>query len=122
MRITISALLLLGLGSANAYADNQRPSTVTNVQTSAISTSSIRVNWNASWDDVGIDGYNIYRDNRYFKTVFNTTNYIDQDVSASTRYEYTIVAFDRARNYSLNSSGSTVSTGGSVSSSSTQPA
>lgn len=120
MRITITALLLLGLGSANAHADSQRPSTVTNLQASTVSSSSIRLNWNTPWDDVGVDGYNIYRNNRYFKTVFNTTNYIDQDVSANTRYEYQVVAFDRARNYSQMSSGSAASTGNSAGSSSTQ--
>ena len=117
MRITISALLLLGLGSTNVHADSQRPSTVTNLQASTISSSSIRLNWNAAWDDVGVDGYNIYRNNSYFKTVFNATNYIDQDVSANSRYEYKVVAFDQARNYSQMSASSAASTGDAVSSS-----
>ncbi len=118
MRITILALLLLGLGSANVHADSQPPSTVTNLQASTISSSSIRLTWNAPWDDVGVDGYNIYRNDSYIKTLFNTTNFIDQDVSANTRYDYKVVAFDRARNFSQMSSSSAASTGSSVSSSS----
>ncbi|ASJ76502.1 family 16 glycosylhydrolase [Granulosicoccus antarcticus] len=126
MRITLTALLLLGLGSANVHADNQRPSTVTNVQASTVSSSAIRINWSQPWDDVGVDGYNIYRNGSYYKTVFNTTNYIDEGVSANSSYEYSLVAFDRARNYSSQSSSSAASTGGSSSSSdssfSAQPA
>ncbi len=122
MRISILALLFLGLGSANVHADNQPPSTVTNVEASTISTSSIRLSWNAPWDDVGVDGYNIYRNNSYFKTVFNATNYIDQGVSANSRYEYKLVAFDQARNFSPMSSSSAASTGDSVSGSTQQAA
>lgn len=118
MRIMSVALLLLGTVSINVHADNQRPSTVSNVNASAISSSAIRLNWNTPWDNVGVDGYNIYRNGDYYNTIYNATNFIDTGLSSGTRYDYSIVAFDRARNYSTLSSraaATTSSSGGNTS-------
>lgn len=104
MRMFSIALLLLGTVSTTAYADSQRPATVTSVSANTISSNAIRLNWNKPWDDVGVEGYNIYRNGSYFSTIFNATNYIDTNLSSNTRYEYSVVAFDRSRNYSTLSS------------------
>jgi|GEM_PF-4532079 len=102
MRVQKSTLLVLsllaGLSSAAALADTQAPSRPNGLNVSAINSSSVRVSWNRPWDNVGVEGYNIYRNNQYYDTVFNT-NYIDYGVSSNNRYEYGIVAFDAAKNY-----------------------
>ncbi|MGQ7845525.1 family 16 glycosylhydrolase [Granulosicoccus sp. 3-233] len=118
MRIPSLALALLGALSTFAHADNQRPSTVSNVQAGAVSTTAIRLTWNTPWDNVGVDGFNIYRNGDYYNTIFNATNFIDTNLSPGTRYEYSVVAFDKARNYStlsLPSAATTSSTGSNTS-------
>ncbi len=97
-----------------ALADNQRPSTVNNVNASAINGSSVRVTWNKPWDNVGIDGYNVYRNGSYLNTVSNTV-FVDHNVSDGQSYRYQITAFDRARNYSSLSSTSVATPGGNSS-------
>lgn len=96
-----AAMALFGLvaGTPLAFADNQPPSIVNGILTSAISETSIRVTWNKPWDDKGIAGYNIYRDGYYYDTSFNT-NYIDKGAKAGTLHDYQISAFDFSANYS----------------------
>ncbi len=106
MRVQKHCLLVLtllggltgGLVSGAAIADSQAPSIPNGVNAQAIDSSSVRVSWNQPWDNVAIEGYNIYRNNQYYATVFNT-NYIDYSVSSGGNYEYAIVAFDAAKNY-----------------------
>lgn len=121
MRNLSAALLLLGAVSIPAYADNQRPSTVSNVRASTISSSAIRLNWSTPWDNVGVDGFNIYRNGNYYSTIFNATNYIDTKLSPATRYEYSVVAFDKARNYSTLSARAAATTSSTSSSSGAPP-
>lgn len=101
MRITTKAVLVCLLGfSLSALADSKRPGTVGNVQSEGVSGPAIVVSWNKPWDNVGVDGYNIYRDGQYFATIFNSTRFIDDTVREGRSYEYGVVAFDRARNFS----------------------
>ena len=83
----------------SAHADNQRPSIVNGINTVVQGDGAIEVNWNRPWDDTGIEGYNIYRDGSYISTV-NNTQFIDRNVSIGNTYNYSISAFDPARNYS----------------------
>jgi len=80
------------------WADNEKPSTVNGVSATAISDNSVRVTWNKPWDNVGVLGYNIYRDGIYYTTVFDT-NFIDNNLSRNKKYRYGIVAFDKAKNF-----------------------
>lgn len=112
MRTTAFGLLLLSALSLNAWADDQKPSMVNGVSAEAITDTSVRVTWNKPWDNVGIRGYNVYRNGSYYATVFDT-NFIDKQVSANNEYRYGIVAFDEARNFTSVSSESSVTTGGS---------
>jgi len=100
MRKLLLPTVILALTSSLAQADNQRPSVVKNVSADALTSDSIRLSWNAPWDDFGVQGYNIYRNGRYYSTIFNTTNFLDKGLSAGTQYLYSIVAFDKAKNYS----------------------
>ena len=119
MRVQNNFLLVLTLlgglagafSSGAAIADSQAPSQPNGVNAQAINSSSVRVSWNQPWDNVGIEGYNIYRNSQYHTTVFNT-NYIDYGVSNGGRYEYAIVAFDAAKNYTSLSDKAAVTVGG----------
>lgn len=108
MRIlTLILLTSLSLLSHSVFADSESPSVVPNVSASGSSNSSITVTWGSARDNVGVDGYNLYRDGGYYKTVFNTRTYIDTDVSSGRDYRYSVVAFDSARNYSSRSDSAT---------------
>ncbi len=99
--------LVLCLASTSLLADTQKPSTVNNVRALAIDSSSVRVSWNKPWDDVGVLGYNIYRNGVYYVTVFST-QYIDTNLSSGQTYDYGIVAFDAAKNFNTVSATSSV--------------
>lgn len=97
-RKKILGLVFVGM-TATANADNQAPSIVNGLSATAISSNTARVAWNKPWDDIGVQGYNVYRNGSYFATVFDT-NYLDTTVSPNSEYRYRIVAFDAAKNFS----------------------
>jgi len=101
MRALILGCAALALGSTTALADSRAPSIPTNV--SAVSSGdSIQVQWDASSDDRGVVGYNVYRDGSYRVTVFDT-RYTDYGVDRNRTYAYQITAYDEARNYTRGS-------------------
>ncbi len=59
----------------------------------------VLVAWHPGGDDRGVAGYDLYRDGRYYTTVYSTA-YVDDagDIGPTTFYE--VAAFDDARNYS----------------------
>jgi len=97
--MSFAVLALLASVVTPLYADTERPTTPTGVSASAVSSSSISVSWNASSDNVGVQGYNIYRNNSYYSTVFNATNFTDNGVTGGSSYNYGVVAFDESRNF-----------------------
>lgn len=99
IKLSIIPIISLLAGIPLAIADNQPPSIVNGILTSAISETSIRVTWNKPWDDNGVAGYNIYRDGNYYDTSTGT-NYIDKGAQAGTLHQYQISAFDFSANYS----------------------
>ncbi|MBI5641364.1 MAG: fibronectin type III domain-containing protein [Nitrospirae bacterium] len=60
---------------------------------------SVTLAWAASTDNVGVTGYEVYRDNILLKTV-TTTYTSDLGLSPSTNYCYQVLAFDAAGNKS----------------------
>ena len=110
MRPTILGLLALVASSGPASADTRAPDVPANVVASPISDSAVRVTWNASGDDVGVRGYNVYRDGAYRATVFDTS-YTDRGAGDGARHAYRVVAFDAAGNYTaLSASADAVAT------------
>jgi chitodextrinase len=69
--------------------------------TSAISgtNSSVALTWSAATDNVGVTGYEIYRDGVKVGTS-TSTSYTDQSVTSAVTYSYTVKAFDKAGNRS----------------------
>ncbi len=121
MRSISLGLFLLCCVTQSAWADDQKPSLVNGVSATSISSSSIRVTWNKPWDNVGVKGYNVYRNGFYYATVFNT-NFIDEGLNANETYRYGIVAFDDARNFtSVSSEADATTSGGSNNNSEAAP-
>jgi beta-glucanase (GH16 family) len=110
MIVRIICILFVIAGAGTATADTQQPSAPDNVQAASLSSTSIRVSWNRPWDNVGVDGYNVYRDGSYRSTVFDT-NYVDGGAESGRSYRYSVVAFDAARNFSVRSAEQSVTSG-----------
>jgi chitodextrinase len=91
--------------------DSEAPSTPTGVIANAASSTEVDLSWLASTDNVGVTGYDIYRDNTLLATFSGgTLSYIDNTVLENTTYAYTVDAFDAAGNYSPQSSPVSVTT------------
>jgi len=84
-------------------ADIIAPSVPTGLIATAVSTSQINLSWNASTDNVGVTGYNIYRNGVYFTTIVGTS-YSDIGLLANTFYSYRVSAIDAVANESAQSS------------------
>src|SRR5204863_3216016 len=50
----------------------------------------IDLSWNASSDDVGVSGYDVYRDGSLLTTVGPQPTYFDGSVSAGSRHTYLV--------------------------------
>ena len=79
--------------------DTTPPSTPANVSAIAVSSSQINVSWAASTDNVGVAGYQVFRNSVLIKTT-TALSYNDTGLAASSTYSYTVAAFDAAGNYS----------------------
>jgi len=90
-------------------SDTSAPSVPTGLSATAISTSQINLAWNASTDNVGVSGYQVFRDNIQIATS-SATSYSDTGLSAATAYAYNVTAFDVALNTSARSATSTATT------------
>lgn len=88
---------------ASTLADTSPPSTPTNLHQTGQTTTSVTIAWNASSDNVGVTGYNIYRNGSLIKTQAGTT-YTDTGLAVYTGYLYNVTAFDAANNGSAISS------------------
>lgn len=103
MRQTLSEFT--GSGSV----DTQAPSVPSNLAAAAASSSSITLSWTASTDNVGVTGYEIYRDGNLVGTSA-AASYTDTGLSAATAYSYAVKAKDAAGNLSVASSVATATT------------
>ncbi|MBR6716978.1 MAG: hypothetical protein IKI77_01355 [Oscillospiraceae bacterium] len=79
--------------------DQEPPAKVTGAAVTASQTTSVSLVWNAAKDNIGVMGYEIYRDS---KKIFTTakTEFTDAGLAPETGYVYEIYAFDACRNYS----------------------
>jgi len=95
-----------------AAADNEPPTTPTDVRATALNASEIALSWIASSDNVAVTGYVIYRDGVELTTVFDTaTSFRDTGLDFSTTYIYTVQAIDAAGNRSPQSRRAEATTG-----------
>ena len=91
--------------------DTQAPTAPTNLAASAITQSSLTLNWTASTDNVGVTGYDVFRNGTKINTsLVTTTTYNVTGLSASTAYQFYVQAKDAAGNTSANSNTINVTT------------
>lgn len=94
-----------------ATNDTEAPTTPGNLRTTSIAATQVGLTWNASTDNVGIAGYNVYRDGSTQPLAQpTTTSFTDTTVSANTSYSYTVAARDAAGNTSAQSTALTITT------------
>jgi chitodextrinase len=100
-------------GAASATTDQapdqQAPTTPANLTATPDSSSQISLAWDASTDNVGVTGYQIFRDGTQTATT-TTTSYTDTGLTAATTYSYTVLAYDAAGNLSTQSSAASATT------------
>jgi chitodextrinase len=102
----------LGLGAVTvgaASGDTTAPSTPGGLTATARTASSVSLSWNASTDNAGVTGYEVYRGSTLVAGPTGTS-YTDTGLTASTAYSYTIRARDGAGNRSAASSALSVTT------------
>jgi len=89
--------------------DTEAPTIPTNLSATAISTTEIDLSWTASTDNVGVTGYNIYRDSVLIDTSA-TNSYSDTGLIPDTEYTYTVSAYDAIPNNSAQSNSDSATT------------
>ncbi|MGI9583871.1 endonuclease [Chryseobacterium sp. RRHN12] len=90
-------------GSQQPSGDTQAPTAATGLNVSGKTSSSISLAWNASTDNVGVTGYNVYM-NGILQTTTSSTSTTISGLTPSTTYSFYVVAKDAAGNSSSNSS------------------
>jgi chitodextrinase len=92
-----------GWDGISPVGDTQPPSVPSNVTATGLTMNSIQVGWTASTDNVGVTGYNIFRNGGLVGTSA-TTSYTDTGLTPSTTYSYKVSAYDAQGNNSAQSS------------------
>jgi len=102
-------------GSGGGTNDTQAPSAPAGLTATAVSSSQINLSWNASTDNVGVAGYDIFRFGAQIASS-TTTSYSNTGLTAATAYSYTVKARDAAGNVSAasNTASATTQSGGST--------
>jgi len=90
-------------GTTQSGSDTQAPSVPGNLHVTGTTSSSITLAWNASTDNVGVTGYDVYRSTTLAGTATGTS-FTVSGLSANTTYSFTIKAKDAAGNVSAASS------------------
>ncbi|MFD2703282.1 glycosyl hydrolase family 18 protein [Paenibacillus shunpengii] len=96
-------------GTTPPPADTTAPSAPANARSTAVTASSVTLAWNASTDNVGVTGYNVYNGANLAATVTGTTATVSS-LAANTSYTFTVKAKDAAGNLSAASNAVTVKT------------
>lgn len=91
------------VGAVTPGGDTEPPAIPAHPLATALSSSAIRLTWDASSDNVGVTGYDIFRGGVLLATTLATV-YTNTGLSASTLYTYTVKAKDAAGNVSSASS------------------
>jgi len=90
-------------------SDTEAPTKPGTLKASNIQQNNATLNWIASTDNVGVDHYEVFRDNNRIATS-NQTTYGDGGLAAGTTYRYHVIAKDKAGNSSPASDSLSVTT------------
>ncbi|WP_317956225.1 PQQ-dependent sugar dehydrogenase [Paenibacillus chitinolyticus] len=109
--------------TVNAAGDVFPPTEPTNVQARSVTDTSVEIAWTASLDDVGVTGYDLYKDDVLTQANVAGTSYTFTGLKPATTYRFTVKARDAAGNSSAASAPlSVTTTSGSDTESPTAPA
>ncbi|MGO4183788.1 DNRLRE domain-containing protein [Paenibacillus sp. TAF43_2] len=103
--LSFTGASLLGSGTATNTCtspetpDTQAPTVPTDLTAAAVSSSQINLSWTAASDNVGVTGYDVYRNGSLIGSVTGTS-YSNTGLLASTAYSFTVRAKDAAGNTS----------------------
>ena len=86
--------------SAFAEADTIVPTIPVNLVTTSVSFSQINLSWEASTDNIGVTGYEIYRNGTLLYTTTGTAVSVTNGIIPGINYEFKVRAFDGAGNRS----------------------
>jgi len=86
-----------------AAADTQVPTAPTSLSASSIAQTTLTLGWTASTDNVGVTGYDVYKNGTLLTSV-TTTTYSVTGLTAGTTYTFYVKAKDAAGNVSAASS------------------
>jgi len=97
-------ILCLGLGMASCSGrqEDTKPPSAPLLTVSSVSKDGVVLAWSESYDDKGIEGYRLYRNDEVLAKV-SKTQYTDEDVEVGQQYVYYVVAYDEAGNKSSKS-------------------
>jgi chitodextrinase len=79
--------------------DTQAPNSPTGLAVSATTSTSVSLAWTASTDNVGVAGYQVYRDSSQVGTSA-TTKFTNTGLAPAINYSYSVKAYDSAGNVS----------------------
>ena len=84
---------VFGNEPGGGVVDTQPPTTPGNLRVTGTTSSTVSLAWDASTDDVGVTGYQVFRGTTLAGSATSTT-FTDTGRSPSTTYSYTVVAQD----------------------------
>ncbi len=96
------SMQLIALRPSSTATDNVPPSAPSNLSATAVSQSQINLLWSTSTDNVGVTGYQVFRNGAQVGTT-TTTSFTDTNLAPSSTYSYNVKAFDAAGNVSAQS-------------------
>jgi chitodextrinase len=98
---------------ARSSTDTTPPTAPTGLTTGTTTSSTVPLTWTASSDNVGVTGYNVYRNGTKIPagTGITATSFTDTGLAPNTQYTYTVTARDAAGNESAQSTSANATTG-----------
>jgi chitodextrinase len=93
----------------NSATDTTAPTMPTNLSATPVSSSQINLTWAASTDNIGVTGYQVFRDGVRLATT-SINRYSDTGLTPNTSYTYSVAAYDAAGNVSAQSNPASATT------------
>ena len=98
-----------GIPTVFLSSDTTPPSAPSGLKTTSVKRASVTLSWNASTDNIGVTGYNVYR-NGVLQYTSTSTSITDNNVTPGKKYTYYIKAYDAVGNISSSSNTISVNT------------
>lgn len=96
-------------GNGNATMDNTAPSAPTSLASPAKTATTVDLTWTASSDNIGVTGYDVFRDGTKVASVSGTSTTVT-GLTTATQYAFTVKAKDATGNTSAASNSLSVTT------------